>query len=467
MRRLAPTLLLACLLLSACAPTVTLLTREPAATPTRTLTPEPSATPAPTLIPGSKLGIGPNALKDVTISAWHGLDGQDGGLFTQMAAEFSLSNIWGVKVSVVSQQNMQLLGSAVTSALHTPQAPDLVLGLPEQALAWDAQHSVTDLAPYVANTQFGFSPAELADFPAAFLNQGLVDGKRLGLPAIRTARFLFYNVSFAKQLGFAAPPQTTDDFRKQACAANASWKTDADLTNDGYGGWVLDNPDTDTAAPWTAYAWLRASAGDIYADGKFKFSTPANQAVLNALAAVHNTGCAWLSSATDNQDALANRKAIFAAGSLDQLPEQRAAFAASPDQWTVIPFPGQDPSIIAYGPDYVILKSTEVRQLAAWLFVRWMLSPENQARWARQTGLFPMRLSAVDQLKDIRSANPQYAAAIDLLPRARTYPQAAAWDKARLVLGDGFFAMFQASPSTDAASPVLDEMDATLQELKP
>jgi multiple sugar transport system substrate-binding protein len=160
-------------------------------------------------------------------------------------------------------------------------------------------------------------------------------------------------------------------------------------------------------------------------------------------------------------------KALFAAGSLDQLSEQRAAFAGSPDLWTVIPFPGQVPTIIAYGPDYVILKSSEVRQLATWLFVRWMLSPENQARWARQTGLFPMRLSAVDQLENIRSANPQWAAAADLLTRAKTYPQAATWSKARLVLGDGFFAMFQHSPSVDAATPVLSEMDATLQGLLP
>jgi multiple sugar transport system substrate-binding protein len=468
MRRLTLATLLITLLLSACTPTVILLTPQlPTDTPTPVPSPAPTLTVTPTDIPNSQLGIGPGALRDANITVWHGLDGESGALLAQMVQEFNLANIWGIKVQVVSQKNMQLLGGAVDSALHTPQAPDLVLALPEQALAWDAQGLVTDLAPYLAHGKYGFSGAELADFPAAFLSQGEVNGKRVSLPAVRTARFIFYNASFAKELGFNTPPQTFDDFRKQACTANASWKNDQDLKNDGYGGWVLDNQTIDTDAPWTAYAWLRASGGDVYADGKYQFSSTANQQALNALSLLHNDGCAWISTAADNLAALSAHKALFAAGSLEQFTQQRAAFAGNPDQWTVIPFPGTDPAIITYGPDYVIMKSSEVRQLAAWLFVRWTLSPENQARWARQTGLFPMRLSAVDQMQNIRLADPQWAAAVDLLKIAKTYPQTASWSKARLVLGDGFFTMFQMPASMDQATPVLDEMDATMQALLP
>jgi len=369
---------------------------------------------------------------------------------------------------VVSQKNMTLLAEAVSSALRGPEHPDMVLALPEQALEWDSQGDVIDLAPYLVHPQLGFSSAEIDDIPAAFLEQGEVNGKRLGIPAVRTARFLFYNLSFAKELGFSAPPQTADDFRKQACAANASWKTDKDQTNDWAGGWVLDKFNTDTDAPWTAYAWLRAFGGDVYADGKYKFSSPENQFALDTLSKLQGDNCIWEISRDLNitiYEVLANHKALFAAGSLDKLPEQRAAFAGSNDQWTVIPFPGESPSIVAYGPDFVILKSSAARQQAAWLFARWMLSPENQARWTRETGLFPMRTSAIELLPNIRTANPQWAAAVDLLPQAKTYPQAAAWRKARLVLGDGFFSLFQLNPSAETAAQVLDQMDTMLQDL--
>src|SRR5262249_9827404 len=135
------------------------------------------------------------------------------------------------------------------------------------------------------------------------------------------------------------------------------------------------------------------------------------------------------------------------------------------DQWTVIPFPGATPGIVTYGPDFVILKSTEARQLAAWLFIHWMLSPENQARWQRGTGLFPIRSSAVALLANIRNANPQWAAAVDLLPQAKTYPQSATWPKARLVLGDGFFQLFQLNPTSNDVAVTLREMDSTFQDL--
>jgi ABC-type glycerol-3-phosphate transport system substrate-binding protein len=465
MPRLALALLLLAGLLSACAPTV--LTRDLSGAATGDSTPEPVSTPSPTPVPNAKFGVGPDALRDVSVTVWHGLDGEAGSLFTQLAAEFSLTNSWGIKVDVTGQKNMQLLGESVDAALRTPHYPDLVLALPEQALAWDAQGVVTDLTPYFSHPQFGFSSAEIDDIPAAFLKQAEIGARRLSVPAARTARFLFYNTSFAKELGFNAAPRSADDFRAQACAANASWKTDQDETNDGYGGWVLDNPTVDINAPWTAYAWLRAFGGDVYADGQYTFSSPTNQFALDSLAELRGDGCAWLSTAAGNAEALANRRALFAAGSLDGLAEQRLAFAGSPDLWTVIAFPGKNPAIVVYGPDYVILKSSEAHQLAAWLFVRWMLSPENQARWTRETGLFPLRSSAIEMLSNIRSANPQWAAAVDLLPLAKIYPQAASWRTARLVLGDGFFALFQLGTSSDGGAQVLDEMDTTLQDLLP
>jgi hypothetical protein len=95
-----------------------------------------------------------------------------------------------------------------------------------------------------------------------------------------------------------------------------------------------------------------------------------------------------------------------------------------------------------------------------------MLAPEQQLRWSRETGTFPMRTSVMEQL-NIRSANPQWAAAFDLLPQAKTYPQTALWSKARLVLGDGFFQLFQLNPSADDVSEILQIMENTVKELKP
>jgi len=460
MRRILPFLLLSAILLGACAPTVTLFTREPDASPTADSpsTPVPATkTPVPTPTRAPDLGISPEALKGVEVVLWHGWDGQSASLLAQMAAEFNLSNKWGIKVSLIPHHNLNLLSAEVEKALRSPEQPDLVVALPEQILAW--QDKILDLAPYVAQPEFGL---DQQDFPAALWGQSEVNSVRYGLPAARSARFLYYNLSFAKELGFETAPQTTDEFRKQACAANAFWKRDADLTNDGFGGLALD-----TVSNWqTPYAWLAASGGQVFSAGEFSFNSPENIAALDFVSKLRADGCAWLSTSPTNYENLATRKTLFFSGSLNEIDGQKNAFSAanSTDEWTLLAFPGQEPAIVAYGPDYAIFKSGPARQLAAWLFVRWMLEPENQVRWSRETGLLPVSLSAAKLLSTDSAANPQRLAALDLLPQAVIYPQTTHWGLANKVLGDGFQAYFSSFPNATLEG-VLKLMDRTVTDL--
>ncbi|HAE59943.1 MAG TPA: hypothetical protein DCG54_10680, partial [Anaerolineae bacterium] len=93
---------------------------------------------------------------------------------------------------------------------------------PEQALAWDEESLIAALNPYITNPEFGFTQNDLNDFPAGLWRQDEVDGRRLGLPAVRSTRLLFYNLGWARELGFENAPQTSDEFYEQACAANAT-----------------------------------------------------------------------------------------------------------------------------------------------------------------------------------------------------------------------------------------------------
>lgn len=460
MRRLCLLSFIAALLLGACSPTVTLTTREPDSAPTAAApsTPLPAtATPVPTPTRAPDLGIRPEALQGVKIEVWHGWDGQSASLLAQLAAEFNLSNRWGIQVKILPQRNLNLLGTAVDKALRGPEQPDLVVALPEQILTW--QDKVIDLAPYIAQPEFGL---DRADFPAAFLTQSQANEAQLGLPAARTARVLFYNQSFARDLGFNEPPRTLADFREQACAANGFWKADQDLTNDGFGGLALE-----TDSNWqTPYSWLAASGGQVFVEAEFRFNTPENLAPLEFLSALRGSDCAWLSDAPTQPENLASRKALFYSGYLSEIPAQIAVSQASPaaDTWTVLPFPGTQPALVAYGPDFAVFKSNPARQLAAWLFIRWLLEPENQARWASDTGLLPVTLTAAETLKQTGQLTPQAQAALDLLPAAVPYPQTRHWQLAGKILGDGYLAYFESFPNASLAG-VLKLIDTTLADL--
>ena len=72
---------------------------------------------------------------------------------------------------------------------------------------------------------------------------------------------------------------------------------------------------------------------------------------------------------------------------------------------------------MVYGSSYILFESDDPDQLAAWLFVRWLLSPENQADWVNSAGLFPLQASTMGLLTDYAAGHPQWAEAVNLLPQ--------------------------------------------------
>ena len=140
-----------------------------------------------------------------------------------------------------------------------------------------------------------------------------LDGKQLGLPAQRSARFLFYNQTWAHELGFSSPPATADEFRQQACAANASFRTDTSPQNDGYGGWIVDTN-------WqTTYSWLLAFGGGVVDGDSYAFRTDPNLAALQFLKGLYDDNCAWLSTEPTPFDSFARRSALFVSGDLAEV----------------------------------------------------------------------------------------------------------------------------------------------------
>ena len=206
--------------------------------------------------------------------------------------------------------------------------------------------------------------------------------------------------------------------------------------------------------------------GSEFVGGELLFDTPGNLTALDFFTKLRQDNCAWLPDTSSNFEHLASHRALFITASLGEIADQTAAFsaAASPDRWTLLPYPGSQPVIAAYGPDYAILKSNDARQLAAWLFMRWMLQPENQAHWSQGTGLLPVTLPAIKLLKADNTVIPQWAAALDLIPDARIYPQTAQWLLADKVLADGFIAYSRSYPNVPVAD-VLDRMDAIVKSL--
>jgi len=446
-------------ILAACMPTPateTAVPTVPASTESATPgTPEAVSTSPPAI------DVPVDALKGLKIHIWHAYLGTAADAFTTLLTKFNATNEWGIAVYQTAYGSYNELQEAVDASLVGDQPPELAVLLPEQALGI-LEAALVDLNLYVHEPQWGLSETDLVDIPSVFWMQDEVDRFRLGIPAQRTARLMIYNQTWASELGFDAPPLTADEFQKQACAANQSKRLDDDPANDGYGGWIIDSDS------YTVLSWFSVFGGGVMDGDTYQFSSDENLAALAYLKSLYDNNCAYLSTEPNPYQSFANRSGLFATVNLSELGwvDETLSRTGNRDKWTVLPFPGEDASLVTFGPSYNLMVTSDAEQLAAWLFVRWLLSAENQAEWARMTGLFPLRMSSLDLMADTRSANLQWAAAVDLIPLAEGVPQLASWVQVRYVLGDGMAYLFRMNTPAENLPTILAEMNMLARELE-
>lgn len=451
------------LILSACVPPTS-------SNSSSTRTPRPGGTEKAsgrnTPVPAaSRLRVEEDALRGIQINIWYPWFGAEAGLFESQVAQFNTENEWGIVVSAESKGNFSELFLQTDAALRESGNPQIVIAFPEHAIGW--QDDVVDLNPYVSDPLYGLNALEVADFPTTIWKQDELDGFRFGVPAQRTARFLLYNRAWARELGFDSPPATSFEFQRQACAAHQALGKDADANNDALGGWLID---TDAMTP---LSWMIAFDGGVQEEDGYRFLTPGNIAAFKYVKNLQQRGCAWVASIElSAYERFASRQALFATASLEEFGDQARAFSAAGngDEWSALAFPGEErEALVVYGSSFVIFRSDEEAQLASWLFLRWMLSAENQARWVRSTGLFPLRESTMDLLTDYSAGHLQWRDAVELLSRGETTPQLSSWRLVRVMLGDGFSDMFDTIRHPDLTEGqvplILKQMDETASEL--
>lgn len=440
-----------------------LLTACSSATPVApTSTPKPVKS-VPTLTPTpAGLQIPFDSLRGLTVRVAHPWFGSDASLFDSQVDEFNRTNSWGIQVVAAGNMNYSELFENVSAALPTSESPSLAVALPEHARLWDSDGFVADLTSYLADPNYGWSESEVADFPSVFWAQDVEGDRRLALPYQRSARFLLWNQTWAAELGFDSPPSTPDDFRQQACRARQSLTADAVPENDSLGGWLVD---TDAM---TALAWMQSFGGGVLEGNDYRFMTPANVSAFTFVRKLQEDGCAWMPAAdTDPLTAFAARNALFITADLAQFSAVTRAFgtAGNTDTWRALAFPGEKPALPIYGSSLVMFKSTPENQLATWLFMDWLLSPENDARSTQTTGLFPLRTSSMSWLTDYQASHPQWVQAVELIPDGGLQPQLGSWRLVRIMLGDGFAQMFRIGLPSDEVAKFLVQMESTSRDL--
>jgi sn-glycerol 3-phosphate transport system substrate-binding protein len=242
---------------------------------------------------------------------------------------------------------------------------------------------------------------DAADFTPRTLDYYQVDGVQWGLPFNVSNPVLLYDKAAFRQAGLDpdAPPATFDDVRAAAQAlVDAGFPTglsykldswtfeqflalqDAELVDHGNG-----RDERATAAEFDGDAgvevfdWL----GGMVADGLATSSPRSGPSVFDNILGIggHDHAMTFDSSAT-----------------LGTITEVLGSGQYADVELGVAPLPGGtgDGGVTVGGAGLYISATEAARQAAAWDFMTYLTSPENQSQWSAATGYLPVRTSAVD-----------------------------------------------------------------------
>ena len=309
----------------------------------------------------------------------------------------------------------------------------------------------------------GLSADEMSTFYEGAINGGKApDGTVFAFPISQSENVLFYNSGWAKELGFDNPPSNYEEFKAQACAAADANNSDSNPDNDGTGGLVL------YAGASNVASFVFANGGNMLnADGTgYDFTDQTVVDTANFLKDLWDSGCAFATESYPNPE-FATRKALFTMSSTAGLPYQVAAFEAEDaikDDWTIAPFPGKDggQSVDLYGQYVAIANTNPERMMATWLFIKYLTSPEVQAKWIEGSAYYPTRSDTLPLLDSYSADNPIWAYGPSFLQYGKAEPAWASWTTVRRDVGDTFNAILQGTP--DQIPSLLDDLNTKAQQ---
>ena len=404
-------ILLLALVISACKP-------APTAAPTEA----PVATEAPTEAPTPEPTVNP--LAGVVIQFWHVYSDAPGEGLQSLVDEFNSTNEYGITVEALNQGNYGDVEDKVNAGIQSGDLPDVVMGYTNSLTDWYSVGSIIDLNPYINDPVYGLTAEQLADlYPHLKVAGTTPDGAWVAYPLTQSANVLVYNYTWAEELGFANPPATSAELKEIACAAAAA-NTAKGGDFAGTGGLVY----YPNATNWLHFLYAFGGkelneAGDAY-DFSSQAAIDASMYILD----LKKDGCVWQTESYPNPEQ-AQRKALITMSSTAGEKYYAAAFkdaGNTTDKWGWLPAYGPDgkQAVDAFQQMLGVVPSTEPEQLASWVFVKWLTSPEIQARWVKLSGGYYGTQKATEALlADYGTENPVWASGVALAAIGPSEPQ--------------------------------------------
>lgn len=351
-----------------------------------------------------------------TVTFWHALGSDHQALLNELVAEFNAANP-DVIVEAEYQGNYGALQQKLVAAVAAGAPPTLSLVYNNWSAAFLEGEALVPLEKFVSDPELGLSAEERADYIPAFVEANSWNGQWVTMPFNKSIYVLYYNRDLLDAAGVGVPA-TMDELRSAARAVTE---------RTGVKGLALQ------ATVDQFGIFLHAFGGSwLDEQGRVAFDNDAGVAALQFMQdlVLVDESAYYHDGYLDDEFNAGNTAMFFATvATIPWLSDER-------HNWGAAPVPaGTVQAAVVQGTDIALFKqASEEEQRAAWRFVKYLTSPEVNARWAVGSGYLPIRDSAAASSvyqEHVNSAPEKYKAGVDQLHHAKFDPGLAAWFDAR------------------------------------
>ena len=310
----------------------------------------------------------------VEITFWHAMNGDLEKTLQNLTDKFMASNE-NITVTLQNQSSYPELQQKITATTASPQdLPTLTQAYPHWMVNAVQDELLVDLKPYIENETIG--DENYTNILEGFRTGSEVDGKVYGMPFNKSTEVIWYNKTLFDELGLEAPT-TFEEFAqvsKTITEKKGIVGAGFDSLNNFYTTYLKNkgvdfNSETDVTSAESVEAanyyldgvkegYFRIAGTDNYLSGPFA-------AEQLGMYVGSNAGESFVKQAVDGK---------FEIG--------------------VAPYPAE--SVMQQGTDlYMFSNATAEQRTAAFEFLKFLTSTENQITWGVETGYIPARQEAI------------------------------------------------------------------------
>ncbi len=357
----------------------------------------------------SNNNAGESSNEKVQITFWHSMGGAGGKGIKTMVEKFNSTQD---KIEVVEQfqGDYDEAINKLKSATKGKAGPDVVQIYDIGTQYMIESGHVIPMQEFIDKDNFDINLLE--DNILAYYN---VDGELYSMPFNSSTPLLYYNKDMLKEAGIENPPETIDEIIAASKKIAKDNKTGMAL---GIYGWFFEQWMSKQGLPY-------ANNGNGREERATAVDFDKNQGGLNVAKA-------WKrmidSKVIKSFPSTGDARSAFVAGQAGMTLESTAAlagilkevggkFEVGTAYYPKINADDNGGVSIGGGSLWILDNSDDAKKDAAWEFIKFMVSPEQQVYWHKTTGYFPINKDSykLDEMKKHLDENPQFKTAIDQL----------------------------------------------------